>query len=193
MCEFPRGERQGRQYVPSLPCICVLQRSPHLRAGAKWHYNLRVVETLVGARVLANKLGIQLGPTDRPTFRVILSRWLGTPESELDTDALKVGIERFLPEVEKLRPGHEGRPAGEEGVTMQEMIELSGLGAEQFHKVYLSWVEGAPRAFSSPVYPLNDYVYDYDCMLINPLHLQSRRSTSSCTSARGTSSQRRCA
>ncbi|PIL35341.1 hypothetical protein GSI_02066 [Ganoderma sinense ZZ0214-1] len=109
--------------------------------SAKWHYNLRVVETLVGARVLANKLGIQLGPADRPTFREILSRWLGTPESELDTDALKVGIERFLPEVEKLRPGHEGRPAGEEGVTMQEMIELSGLSAEQFHKVYLSWVE----------------------------------------------------
>ena len=56
--------------------------------GAKWHYNLRVVETLVGARVLANKLGITLSPTERPTFRVILSRWLGSPESELDADGL---------------------------------------------------------------------------------------------------------
>ncbi|TBU25011.1 Galactokinase [Dichomitus squalens] len=109
--------------------------------SAKWHYNLRVVETLVGARVLANKLGITLGPSERPTFRVILSRWLGAPESGLDADGLKVGIERFLPEVEKLRPPREGRPAGEEGVTLDEMVGLSGLSKEQFHKVYLSWVE----------------------------------------------------
>ena len=97
--------------------------------------------------MLANKLGITLSPTERPTFRVILSRWLGSPESELDADGLKAGIERFLPEVEKLRPPREGRPAGEEGVTLEEMIELSGLDKEQFHKVYLSWVEGASPPF----------------------------------------------
>ncbi len=40
---------------------------------------------------------------------------------------------------------------------MQEMIELSGLSAEQFHKVYLSWVEGACPSFSyAPA----------DCMLL---------------------------
>ena len=80
--------------------------------------------------------------TERPTFRTILSRWLNVDEATLDADNLKAGIERFLPEVENLRPPREGREAGEEGVTMQEMIEWSGLSPEQFNQVYLSWVEG---------------------------------------------------
>ncbi|KAI0787296.1 galactokinase gal [Fomes fomentarius] len=108
---------------------------------AKFHYNLRVVETLVGARVLAHILGLPLTPTERPTYRRILSRWLGTPESDLEKEDVKSAIERFLPEIEKLRPPREGREPGEEGVTLKEMIELSGLSEAQFHEVYLSWVE----------------------------------------------------
>ncbi|KAH9921194.1 Galactokinase [Epithele typhae] len=109
--------------------------------SAKYHYNLRVVETLVGARVLARRLGISLTDSERPTFRVILARWLGTDEANFSVEHLKAGIERFLPEVEKLRPAREGHEAGEEGVTMAEMIEWSGLSPEQFNQVYLSWVE----------------------------------------------------
>ncbi|KAI0749250.1 Galactokinase [Daedaleopsis nitida] len=108
---------------------------------AKWHYNLRVVETLVGARVLARILGLPMTPTERPTYRRILTRWLGTSEVDLEKEDVKTAIERFLPEVEKLRPSREGRPAGEEGVTMKEMIALSGLSEQQFNDVYLSWVE----------------------------------------------------
>ena len=122
--------------------------------GAKYHYNLRVVETLVGARILANRLGISVDPSQRPTFRVILSQWLDVPESTLDADNLKAGIERFLPEVEKLRPPREGRDAGEEGLTMQEMIEWSGLSPEQFNQVYLSWVEGAFSHLTMRLYTL---------------------------------------
>ncbi|TFK82427.1 galactokinase gal [Polyporus arcularius HHB13444] len=108
---------------------------------AKFHYNLRVVETLVAARVLGRLLNLPLTPTERPTLRVILTRWLGTPEADLEKEDVKSAIERFLPEIEKLRPTREGREPGEEGVTMKEMIELSGLSEEQFNQVYLSWVE----------------------------------------------------
>ena len=117
------------------------------RLGAKTRYNLRVVETLVGARILARRLNVPLQPTERPTLREVLGRWLGYKESkgvptELDTDKLKAGLQKVLPEVEKLRPA--GRGDGEElGLTMEEMIKESGLDEKTFHEVYLSWVEGA--------------------------------------------------
>ena len=79
--------------------------------------------------------------TERPTFRTILSRWLNVDEATLDADNLKAGIERFLPEVEKLRPAGLGDDE-ELGLTMEEMIKESGLDEKTFHEVYLSWVEG---------------------------------------------------
>ncbi|EPT05481.1 hypothetical protein FOMPIDRAFT_1021304 [Fomitopsis schrenkii] len=113
--------------------------------GAKTRYNLRVVETLVGARILARHLGVPLQPTERPTLREVLGHWLGYKEAkgtptELDTDKLKTGLQKVLPEVEKLRPA--GRGGGEElGLTMEEMVKESGLDEKTFHEVYLSWVE----------------------------------------------------
>ncbi|KAH9921854.1 ribosomal protein S5 domain 2-type protein, partial [Fomitopsis serialis] len=113
--------------------------------GAKTRYNLRVVETLAGARILARHLNVQLEPTERPTLRIVLGRWLGHTESkgqptELDTDKLKAGLQKVLPEVEKLRPA--GRGDDEQlGLTMEEMIKESGLDAALFNEVYLSWVE----------------------------------------------------
>ncbi|EIW57193.1 galactokinase gal [Trametes versicolor FP-101664 SS1] len=109
--------------------------------SAKIHYNLRVVETLVAARILASRLGLSLGPSDRPRIREIFSRWLGSPELESSPEKVKAGLERFLPEIEKLKPSPEGRPEGELGVTMKEMVEWSGLTEAQFHQVYLSWVD----------------------------------------------------
>ncbi|KAH9856685.1 galactokinase gal [Lenzites betulinus] len=109
--------------------------------SAKIHYNLRVVETLVAARVLALRLGLSLGPSDRPRIREIFSRWLGSPDLESSPDKVKASLERFLPEIEKLKPAPEGRKAGELGVTMAEMVEWSGLSQAQFHEVYLSWVD----------------------------------------------------
>ncbi|TFY56944.1 hypothetical protein EVJ58_g7322 [Rhodofomes roseus] len=113
--------------------------------GAKTRYNLRVVETLAGARILARHLNVPLQPTERPPLRIVLGRWLGYTEtkgqpSELDTDKLKDGLKKVLAEVEKLRPA--GRADGEElGLTMEEMIKESGLDEKTFYEVYLSWVE----------------------------------------------------
>ncbi|KAI0725570.1 Galactokinase [Fomitopsis betulina] len=113
--------------------------------GAKTRYNLRVVETLVGARILARHLDVPLQSTERPTLREVLGQWLGYKEAkgaptELDTDKLKAGLQKVLLEVEKLRPA--GRGDGEElGLTIEEMIKESGLDEKPFHEVYLSWVE----------------------------------------------------
>ncbi|KAI0671366.1 galactokinase gal [Trametes maxima] len=109
--------------------------------SAKIHYNLRVVETLVGARVLALRLGQTLSSSERPRLREVFSRWLGSPDLESSPEKIKAALERFLPEVEKLRPSAEGRKEGELGVTMEEMIKWSGLSVEQFREVYLSWVD----------------------------------------------------
>lgn len=103
-----------------------------------------MVETLVGARVLARRLGLTLSPHERPTLREVFGRWLGVAETKggpatLDVAALRAGLERILPEVEKLKPG---KADGQEGVTLQEMVEWSGLDEGQFKELYLSWVDG---------------------------------------------------
>jgi galactokinase len=110
---------------------------------AKWRYNLRVVETLVGARVLARKLGIQVAEDEKITLREVLGRLVGERQGEeLDVDRLRSALKRMEKEVEVLKP--EGRSSDDKelGVTMEEMIELSGLSEEVFRELYLSWVEG---------------------------------------------------
>ena len=114
--------------------------------SAKTQYNLRVVETLVGARVLARRLGVKIGGTEKVTFREVLGRWICGDEKgsgeELKAKKLKDGLERILVEVEGLKPPPTGTEAGQLGVTLEEMISLSGLPAPEFHQLYLSWVEG---------------------------------------------------
>ena len=115
--------------------------------SAKTQYNLRVVETLVGARILADRLGVRIERTEKVTFREVLGRWIsGADEKEVGKDVgvekLKDGLERILVEVEGLRPPPEKAMDGQLGVTLEEMINLSGLPEPEFHQLYLSWVEG---------------------------------------------------
>ncbi|KAG6879790.1 hypothetical protein C0992_011588 [Termitomyces sp. T32_za158] len=108
---------------------------------AKRNYNLRVVETLAGARILAQALGITVDERERITFREVVGRFMGEQDGqELSTDALQEGLERIEKEVEVLRPKAVSAD-GQLGVTIQEMIAMSGLSQEVFHDVYLSWVE----------------------------------------------------
>lgn len=117
--------------------------------GAKRGYNLRVVETLVGARVLAKVLGIPIAAKERITLREVVGRLLGEKKGEeLSADELVKGLERMVKEVDALKP--KGRADNEElGVTMEEMIEMSGLDEAVFRDVYLSWVEGKRQESSS--------------------------------------------
>ena len=133
--------------------------------SAKWHYNLRVVETLVGARVLGRALAALPGAppelrqllmeVEKPTFREVLGACLGVRECkgqkgpELSAEQLRDGLKKMLIEVDRLRgPVLRGETEGEDGLTMEEMVEFSGLSRGGFYRVYLSWVEGtraAPR------------------------------------------------
>ncbi|KAF8072214.1 ribosomal protein S5 domain 2-type protein [Lyophyllum atratum] len=125
--------------------------------GAKRGYNLRVVETLVGARVLARALGVPVGEKERITLREVVGRLLGEGEGrELGVGELREGLERMGREVEGLRPGG-AVEGGEMGVTMREMVEMSGLKEDTFHDVYLSWVEVEATRFQ--LYKRAKHVY----------------------------------
>lgn len=115
-------------------------------ASAKTQYNLRVVETLVGARILAHRLGVKIERAEKVTFREVLGRWIFGNEKglgkEIEVKELEDGLERILVEVEGLKPPPEKAVDGHLGVTLEEMINLSGLPGPEFHQLYLSWVEG---------------------------------------------------
>ncbi|KAF7374322.1 Galactokinase gal [Mycena sanguinolenta] len=111
---------------------------------AKRGYNLRVVETLVGARALAVALGIPLDPREKITYREVVGRLanetdVGKGGAGMNVDALMEVLARVIASVEQLKPPGSTDP--EFGATMEEMVALSGLSKEEFHEVYMSWVE----------------------------------------------------
>jgi len=109
---------------------------------ARTRYNLRVVETLVAARVLARKLGVPLdrdGQREKVTLREVLGRLAQEREELFDEETVKELLERAVGEVEVLRGGDDET---ELGVTMGEMVKLSGLGEKEFLKIYFSSADG---------------------------------------------------
>ncbi|EPQ52469.1 Galactokinase [Gloeophyllum trabeum ATCC 11539] len=128
--------------------------------GARTRYNLRVVETLVAARVLCRILGLPLdedisGKRERVTLREVVGRYLGVKETKggeplLSTAQLHKGLSELGVLSGRLRPGCWKADAGENtvlaqgaelGVSMEEMVEMSGLEKDEFHETYLSWVD----------------------------------------------------
>ena len=105
---------------------------------SKTRYNLRVVETLAAARVLANKLGVAIGKTERLTLREFLDRWMNVPEGQAeDVASLKKGLIEVQGHLGLLRLiDSDGSDGTEIGLTLDEMIGLSGLTAEEFKNVY---------------------------------------------------------
>ncbi|KIJ51519.1 hypothetical protein M422DRAFT_58977 [Sphaerobolus stellatus SS14] len=108
--------------------------------SSKFRYNLRVVETLVAARLLAQHLKVEVGKTEKITLKQVVHRFLGVPESEdIHSDELKEGLERVLPEVESLRKDTSS-DGDDPGLTLEEMVKRTGLSTEEFCELYLSWV-----------------------------------------------------
>ena len=109
---------------------------------AKVGYNLRVVETLVAARVLANSLGVNVGEKEKITLREVVGRYRGEQEGEeIGPEELENTLQRLLESnsLDVLKPKH---VVDEQlGITMREMVEMSGLSQDAFDEVYLSWVE----------------------------------------------------
>jgi len=112
--------------------------------SSKIHYNLRVVETLVAARALARGLDVHVGQQEKVTLREVLDRWLGVGTGvEVSAEKLEEGLEGILSKVESIL----GSETGEQGLSMKEMVEASGLEEEEFNKVYLSWVDVEANKF----------------------------------------------
>jgi galactokinase len=108
--------------------------------SSKIHYNLRVVETLVAARVLAKGLGVKgVLEKQKITLREVLGLWIDEGVEGASEDKLEKALKDIDEEVEKIL----GSGNGKQGLTMDEMIEASGLEKTVFNEVYLSWVEGA--------------------------------------------------
>ncbi|KZS92424.1 Galactokinase [Sistotremastrum niveocremeum HHB9708] len=106
--------------------------------SAKTQYNLRVVETLVAARVLGRSLHVQIGPEEKPTLKEILDRWLNVQHGTvLGPDDLKDGLIRLIRETESLKD----TLGADDGLTLEGLIHASGLGPREFRDVYLSWIE----------------------------------------------------
>ena len=105
---------------------------------SKVRYNLRVVETLVGARVLANVLGLAIDQTRRKTYREVLGEWWTSLGNVDDEPSLKGAILNLL------ESGHLERLKGkeQEDVTLDEMVERTSLTREEFYDTFLSWVTG---------------------------------------------------
>jgi len=108
--------------------------------SAKRGYNLRVVETLVAARILANSLGFKIGEKDRMTLREVAGKLAGENDGEdIGAESLEKTLVALENKLEVLKPNN--LVDGELGLTMAEMIDKSGLRRDVFHEVYLSWVE----------------------------------------------------
>lgn len=148
---------------------------------ARTRYNLRVVETLVAARILAHKLNLPVGPKERITLREVVGRIGGEPEGgwkEGEDGDYKKALERMAGECEQiLKPARED---GQQGVTMEEMVALSGMEEKLFKEVYLDWIDG--------ILQLVSHTLSFPLTSICCYSAKSRQPTSSCTSAPNTSS-----
>ncbi|KAJ4467943.1 galactokinase gal [Lentinula edodes] len=109
---------------------------------AKHNYNLRVVETLAAARILARHLELKVEKTEKVTLREVVGRLAGEVEEAgaMPVEWLLETLKRMEREIECLKP-QKSSGEGQFGVTMEEMVEMSGMTAEEFKEVYLSWVE----------------------------------------------------
>lgn len=97
-------------------------------SSAKRCYNLRVVETLVAARILANSLGLTIGEKEKITLREVLGQYKAEKEGEdMGRDQLEKALVELLEsdQLDVLKP--KDQSSGQLGVTMEEMIKMSGL------------------------------------------------------------------
>jgi len=111
---------------------------------ARTRYNLRFFEIGVAARVLARQLSVSVGTAERVSMREVVGRWAGEKEGEgeLGPEALKKALEELGGKIDGLKlVESDGTDGTETGVTLEEMIQLSGMADSDFRDVYLSKVD----------------------------------------------------
>lgn len=97
-----------------------------------------MVETLAAARILANKLGVPIGAAEKLTLREFLDRWLGIPkEHVLGISSQKKGLIEIQKSLDVLKlVDSDGSDGAEIGLTLDEMIGLSGMTPQDFKDLY---------------------------------------------------------
>jgi galactokinase len=122
----------------SLAVVITNSLAPHaLTNTAPEHYNLRVVEVLIAARILATAWGV--GDIEgvngkRIWFKEVLDAWARKTGIEGEKEVFEQAILAVHTILEV-----DGR--GERGWTREEMIESSGMSREDFTKTYLEFLE----------------------------------------------------
>jgi len=145
--------------------------------SAKRGYNLRVVETLVAARILGNSLGLDIGLKDKTTLREVVGKLAGKKYGEdMGPDVLEKVLAILEQQLHVLKPDNTPKDADQLGVTMDEMVGMSGLSQNIFHEVYLSWVD------SESIDTLSDMNLFIPHLTKNS-HSQSKRPIFNCTNA----------
>lgn len=114
----------------------------NLAEDAKRHYNLRVLETLIAARALANGLGLECGEKgERVQLRGVLAAFLEEDASSgkgKSTEELEEGLMKMLEKVEEILGGEEERRRS--GYLEEELPALTGLSKEEFEDTFLSFI-----------------------------------------------------
>lgn len=108
---------------------------------AKYNYNLRVVETLAGASLLAKRLGMRFTPADKVTYRQIVSEHNGGEHSLTGagvnksdvTASLRDAFKKTLHAIEE----HLGSDDVREGLSEDELISALGISKQEFADTYL--------------------------------------------------------
>ncbi|KAG7089208.1 hypothetical protein E1B28_010910 [Marasmius oreades] len=140
---FPKLDASPAPLPPGAVFVCANSLVVSDKAvTAKTNYNLRVVETLAAARILARHLNLPIEKDEKIQLREVVGRMVGEvkEEGEMPVERLIEALKRMDGELDVLKPTRESAD-GQLGVTLDEMIEKSGLSKENFHDVYLSWVE----------------------------------------------------
>ncbi|PAV16304.1 galactokinase gal [Pyrrhoderma noxium] len=108
---------------------------------SKTRYNLRSFESFVAARVLAKQFGVRVGEREKITLREFLDRWLGVKEGEeLSPTDLLEALKNIEGKLDGLKlVDSDGSDGTQVGVTLDEMINLTGMDPKDFQDIYLSW------------------------------------------------------
>lgn len=153
MVQLPSVHRKtsGQGEQEKLVMVIANSLTKHdLAGGATKQYNLRVMETLIGARVLGRALGVvedddeEKGASgvEKLQLRQIVGRFAGEKKGQKETltpAELEQALEDILPRVE----AHLGQSdeLRSEGHLPESLPELCGLSKEAFGRVFLDTIE----------------------------------------------------
>ncbi len=165
------GEREEEERVVMV--IANSLATHNLASDAPRHYNLRVVETLIAARLLDHNL--HLSPEDsekRLTLREVVGLYAKEKEGRMGPDELERALVTMLSQVESVLGSDERLKR--EGYTVQEMAERSGLNETTFRERYIDFIEGELDGVRWALSPSLTFIMRVPAVRADTFHLYDR-------------------